>query len=262
MRGRIVNNKSIVIAVGFFLIIAIAIVFTSCLNESHDDIERFISIEGDVNKSVTKRNTKPAKNENALPGDSDFEGIALPDFIKESEISGTPKYLYFMSGDGFTVKIDYDGSEKAYMIFSERRGWCIVAPEHPISVNALDLGRIIVVSENSEIGLNIVKSGGDKVIIPMGKILLTPMVIDLKFEGKADIGDGGNTLSSEVYTEQRTLSILDMYEEYNNESFVVVTNAGEKYLTDGNGRFSFYRQKINYIEQSGDEYEDVTEIQF
>lgn len=213
--------------------------------------ERFLSIEGDV---IDYRSMKT--------GDQDFSGISLPEFLSESKISGTPKYIYLISsGDGFVAKIDYENSEKVSIIFSETTGWSIVAPDHPISTNAVDLDKIIVVSDDSEVGLHIIKQDGSTDIVSMGKILTSPMLYELHYEGASDIGSGKDKRTTEIYTRQMSVKLADIYDAYNDEPFAVTTKSGDKYLTDGSGRFSMNRQKINYIEETGDIYEDVQEIQ-
>jgi hypothetical protein len=236
-------------------------------------IQRFIGIEGDVERYVSYKTGNPVKNDAAKPGDTDFEGVPLTDFIAEAGVSGEPEDIWIMSsGDGFAVKIAWDGAEKAYMIFSRVNGWSVVAPEHPVSVNAMDIDRLIVVSKNSKAGLRVVH--GDSVdIVPFGRMLTVPMRLSWHFEGRAEVGDAGagsgtgtdsdsgaDRLTSEVYTRELSVALTDVYEGYGGEGFEVVTEDAGRYLTDGDGRFRIDRQQIDYIETTEDEYEDVEEI--
>jgi hypothetical protein len=227
-----------------------------------DTPQRFLSIEGDVLTYVSFKTAAPVKNDAALPGDRDFEGIALPEFLAGSELSGSPQSVWLISsGDGFSVKIDWDGAEKAYMIFSGANGWSVVAPEHPVSVNAMDIDRILVVCEGSAAGLRVARADGGIDVVPFGAILTSPMLTRFHFEGRAEIGTGADLLASEVYTRELSVSLADVYEGYGGEPFAVVTEDGDKYLTDGGGRFVIYRQAIDYVDSTGDVYENVAEIQ-
>jgi hypothetical protein len=224
-----------------------------------DDVtpQRFIGIEGDVENYVSYKTGNPVKNDAAMPGDSDFEGVALTDFIADAIVSGEPEDIWLMSsGDGFAVKIAWDGAEKAYIIFSGVNGWSIVAPEHPLSVNAMDIDRVIVVSKGSESGLRVVRKDAGIDIVSFGDILTAPMRLSYHFEGLAETGK----LTSEVYTRELSVSLIEVYEGYDGDGFEVVTKNGERYLSDGDGRFCINRQRIDYIETTGDEYEYVEEI--
>ncbi|MDR3363695.1 MAG: hypothetical protein LBS91_01910, partial [Clostridiales Family XIII bacterium] len=66
-----------------------------------DSPQRFLSIEGDVLTYVSFKTAAPVKNDAALPGDRDFEGVSLPDFLAGSDISGVPQSVWLVSsGDG------------------------------------------------------------------------------------------------------------------------------------------------------------------
>jgi hypothetical protein len=226
-----------------------------------DTPQRFIQIEGDVEKYVSMKTGTPAKDDSALPGDADFEGVPLTEFIAEAGVSGSPREIWIMSsGDGFAVKTAWDGAEKAYVLFSDIDGWRIVAPEHPVSVNAMDVDRIVVASEGGQTGLHITKADGSSDIVPFGKILTAPMRLSYHLEGKADTV--GGSLTSEVYTRELSVSLADVYDAYAGGGFEITTKDGARYLTDGGGRFSVSKQIIDYIETTGDIYEDVAQISF
>jgi hypothetical protein len=248
-------------AVLAFLVAAIALL-AACGAEA-DTPQRFIGIEGDVKEYRSIKTADPVSDDKAVPGDGNFEGIPLTEFIGEYNISGTPREVWIMSsGDGFAVKIAWAGAEKAYVIFSKINGWRVVAPEHPVSVNAQDVDRIIVVSDESGSGLMVVKADSSRDVVPFGDMLTSPMTLSYRLEGKADIGEGAESLSSEVYSRELSVTLSDVYEPYTGGAFEITTADGERYLTDGGGRFSVGRQIIDYIETTGDVYEDVTEISF
>jgi hypothetical protein len=222
---------------------------------------RFLSIEGDVERSVIRNNGTPVKNDTALPGDRDFEGISLTDFVAEANISGTPRTLYLVSsGDGFTSSVDYADADRIYVVFSATKGWSLVAPDHPPGASGMDIDHIIVVSENSKVGLSVVDQNGDTTLIPMGQLLTMPQRVEFRFDGRSvNEGVEGERAVS-LYTRQYSVTLSDVGAKYAGLSFVVVTAGGETYLTDGGGRFVPYRQTIDYVEETGDVYEDVTEI--
>jgi hypothetical protein len=243
--------------------------------------QRFIQIEGDVQKYVSFKTGTPVKNDSALPGDKDFEGTPLTEFVGKAGLSGTPRELWLMSsGDGFAVKIAWAGAEKAYIKFSGENGWTIAAPEHPISANAQDVDRIIVVADGGSEGLDIVKPDGTREVVTFGKILTSPMLMRYHLEGRADAGGNGDSdsgngdsgadsqgsdadggkLSSEVYTRELSVALADVYDDYGGGAFEITTQGGERFLTDGGGRFSVSRQTIDYIETTGDIYENVAQI--
>ncbi|MDR1816262.1 MAG: hypothetical protein LBR00_06310 [Clostridiales Family XIII bacterium] len=238
-------------------VLAAALLLAACgAGGGGESPQRFLSIEGDVGQYVSYKTGTPVKDPAALPGDADFEGVALPEFLAGSEISGEPLAVWLCSsGDGFSVKLDWEGLDRAYMIFSEVNGWQCVAPEHPLSANAQDIDRIFVVSEGSGVGLRVVRLDGGVDVIPFGEILTSPLLASFHYEGRAENGD----LASEVYTREASFSLADFYDA-GDSGFEVVTAAGDRYLTDGAGRFAVFRQTFSYFETTGDEYEDVTEI--
>jgi hypothetical protein len=225
--------------------------------------QRFIGIEGDVIEYRSLKTATPVKNDEAHPGDDDFEGVPLTEFIGEGRVSGSPREIWIMSsGDGFAVKIAWEGAEKAYVAFSGMNGWSIVAPEHPVSANAQDVDRIIVVSDDSKSGLRVVREDGSRDVVSFGVMLTSPMRLSYHLDGKADAGEGEGLLSSEVYSRETSFALADVYEPYTSGAFEVTTADGDRYLTDGGGRFSVHRQVIDYIEATGDVYENVAGISF
>jgi hypothetical protein len=223
---------------------------------------RFLSIEGDVGRNVIRNGGTPVANDAALPGDDDFEGVALTEFIAEADISGTPRTLYLVSsGDGFVSSVDYAGAERIYVILSATKGWSLVAPEHPPGASGVDIDHIIVVSENSEVGLRVVQQDGSTTLIPMGQLLIAPQRAEFRFDGRsANEGTGGEYAVS-LYTRQYSVALADIDAKYEGVPFVVVTADGATFLTNGEGRFVPYRQKMSYVEVTGDVYENVVEIQ-
>ena len=228
---------------------------------STGDFVRFLSIEGDVEKNITMNNGTPATDDTAMPGDEDFEGISITEFIAEANVSGKPKTIYlFSSGDGFISSIDYEGAEDVYIYFSKVKGWSTVAPKHPPAASGMDIDRIVIVSENSEVGLHVINQSGELNIIPMGKLLMSPQYTEFHLDGTTTNESSGAARAVSLYTRQYSLRLSDVDENYSDVPFVVVTKSGDTYLTEGTGRFILYRQKINYKENTGDIYEDVAEI--
>ncbi|MDR0596700.1 MAG: metallophosphoesterase [Clostridiales Family XIII bacterium] len=278
------NPKNKITAILLAALICAALSLSACQTGATDGVsgeatpQRFIQIEGDVLKYVSFKTGTPTANDSAMPGDKGFEGTPLTEFVGQAGLSGTPRELWIMSsGDGFAVKLAWAGAEKAFVKFSGTNGWTIVAPEHPISANAQDIDRIIVVSECGRTGLNIVKPDGTREVVPFGKLLTSPMLLNYHLEGKADTGGsaddsqgggaasdsaGGGKLSSEVYTRELSVALADVYDGYGGASFEITTGSGERFLTDGKGRFSVKRQTISYIETTGDIYENVSQISF
>lgn len=227
-----------------------------------DEILRFLSIEGDVKNNISMRIGQAVKNDAARPGDADFEGVALPDFLSGSAISGTPSAIWLISsGDGFAVKIDWAGAERVFVVFSEKKGWCVIAPDHPISANAMDIDRIIVQSEGSAVGLRIQGADGRDETIPMSRLLTASMTADFHFEGRAEQKSREGNLTSEVYTRRFAVRFADVYAAYSGGGFAVATADGGLYLTNGAGLFEINRQRIDYIETTGDVYADVKTVQ-
>jgi hypothetical protein len=222
---------------------------------------RFLSIEGDVERSVIKNGGTPVGNDAALPGDEDFEGVPLVDFVAEAGVSGTPRTLYLVSsGDGFVSSIDYADAGQVYVVLSSTKGWSLVAPNHPPGASGMDIDHIIVVSEGSEVGLSVVHRDGSTTLISTGQLLTAPQRVEFRFDGRSvnEAADGEHAVS--LYTRQYSVALADVDEDYAGLPFVVVTADGGTYLTSGEGRFVPYRQTIDYVEATGDVYEDVVEI--
>jgi len=222
---------------------------------------RFLSIEGDVDRNVIFNTGTPVKNDAALPGDQDFEGTPLTDFISQAGISGTPREIYFQSsGDGFCASAAWEGASEIYVIFSAAKGWCLAAPNHPPAANAIDVDRLIVVSENSERGLAVTRGDGGTEVVSFGEILISPLYSELHADGTSELNAGGDKRSVTLYTRKYAVNLADVRPEYADTPFIVLTENGGKYLSDGTGRFIIYRQTIDYMEATGDLYENVSEI--
>ncbi|MDR1796984.1 MAG: hypothetical protein LBR44_05985 [Clostridiales Family XIII bacterium] len=224
------------------------------------DWRGFLSIEGDVEQSVI---FTPVSSDSARLPDSYAGGMPLSEFVAQAGISGTPEEVYFISsGDGFCASISYESADKVTVYYDTEKGWHLDAPEHPQPVNAMDVDRFIVVSEGSEAGLPVVRADGSTDVVSFGEMLLAPMTAVYHLDGTSEIGsEAGGTQSVSVYTRRFSVRLADLRPEYEGAPFVVVTGGGGKYLTDGGGRFVVYRQTLTYVEATGDEYEDVTEIQ-
>jgi hypothetical protein len=230
--------------------VAAAFLFAGCGASGTDEV-RYLGIEGDVAAYVSYQN-----------GDSfPSEGKPVTEFLDSSGISGNPEEVWLISsGDGFCVKIAWDGAEKATLVYSKSKGWCVDAPEHPVSANAMDLDRIIVVSSDSDAGLRVVNENGSVVVVGFGKMLTGAMGYGFHFEGEGEVGMGAGQLTSVVYTREFSVSLADVHEGYRGGGFEIETESGDRFLTDGEGRFRIEKQKIDYIETTGDEYENVAEI--
>ena len=243
------------------LMVLIIIVTTGCSSDEGTFV-RFLSIEGDVEQNITMNSGNPVKNDSAVPGENDFEGVPITEFIADAGISGTPKTIYmFSSGDGFVSSIDYDGAENVYVYFSKYKGWSTIAPNHPPAASGMDIDRIVVVSENSKVGLNVVDSNGSLKIFSMGELLLSPQIAMFNLDGTTENKSSGSPMFVSLYTRQYSIGLVDVDATYADVPFVITTVSGDAYLTEGKGQFILYRQKISYRETTGDIYEDVSKIE-
>jgi hypothetical protein len=213
-----------------------------------------------VRESVTIYNQEPVSGIDALPGDKDFHGTPLSEFIQDAKISGTPTDVYILAKDGFAVRVSYDETDRINIVYTEENGWSVVAPDMPISAAAKDVAEIVVVSENSEVGLSVTDKDGKTSILGMGGILIAPTRTTLHSEGISEVESGGTVHASEVFTTEKSVRLSDVYEPYKGEPFAIETKDGGKYLTDGNGVFVLNEETIDFRDINGETYENVAGI--
>jgi len=234
---------------------------------------RFLSIEGDVKEYRSFNTGDPVKNNKALPGDKDFEGVLLKDFLADSKPTRDEYSLDLISsGDGFMVRlVDIDD---VYIIFSAITGWTIVAPDHPISANAKDIDRIIVYGglpslsdidselPKSDPGLILSFKNDETVFIPMGYLLMLANGRYHDIEGEVQSGSLGKEV--EVFTIRDSFRLQDVTEYTVSETIEIVTADGKRYLTSSDmTEFVIYRQAISCIDyntENNETYEDVVEV--
>ncbi|MDR0875098.1 MAG: hypothetical protein LBN12_02685 [Clostridiales Family XIII bacterium] len=223
-----------------------------------------VIVEGDVAGGFVRiENTLAGTSLDAAPGGSGFHGVTLSDFLAEASPAGAPQDVYFMSGDGFVAKVDYADADEIYVIFNDDKGFCIIAPNHPISAQAQEIDRFVVVSDDPDFGLTIVRQDGSRALLSKGQMLVSPLRTSLHFQGSSEMANGGETRSSSVYTKELSAPLGDLYADYAGEPIIVVTKSGDKYLTDGAGDIIVGEQRFDYRESTGggETYEDIAEIQ-
>jgi hypothetical protein len=120
---------------------------------------------------------------------------------------------------------------------------------------------MIVVSENSTVGLKIAKTDDDEIILTKGKMLISPLTTSLKLQGSSEMGEGSEKYSSSVYTKELSATLAQLYEDYAGEAIVIQLKSGEKYLSDGEGRIIIGEKRFDYEEITGEVYEDIEFIQ-
>ncbi|MDR1953325.1 MAG: hypothetical protein LBQ21_02405 [Clostridiales Family XIII bacterium] len=264
MRGAFAKKRAVwLITVAFVLLIE-TMAFSACARDVPDggDTVRKVIVEGDVRGGFVRiENESDVTALDAKPGTRDFHGVTLTDFLAAAEPAGMPQDVYFMSEDGFTAKVSYADADEIYMIYNDEKGFCVIAPKHPVSAQAQEISRIVVVSDGSDVGLKVIKADGDSEVISKGHMLVSPLRQSLRFQGTSEMSGDGGVYSSSVYTKELSATLADLYADYAGEPFVVVTRTGDKFLTDGSGYFTIGERQFDYTEQSGELYEDVTEIQ-
>jgi len=236
---------------------------------------RFLSIEGDVREYRSFNTGVPVKNDEALPGDEDFEGVLLRDFLADSEPTRDDYTVDLISsGDGFRVKLF--SVDNVYIIFSDISGWTVIAPDHPVSANAKDINRIIVfagdnsITDESDPGLKLSLDNGDFEIIPLGYLLVMAKGIYTDWEEEVGSVSSDSVVVSTIKTSFRLQDIEKnirsdtLTENKIDETIEVITADGKRYLTDSDMvEFVIYRQKIScidYYQERPEVYEDVVEV--
>jgi hypothetical protein len=230
-------------------------------NEATGSAAYPLPIRGDVQGDPSVSDVRVQKNPDAQPGDRGFEGTDLIEFLGSDVVSGTPREIYFVSRDGFTSMIAYEGASEVYVYFTNEDGWRVAAPRFPISTNAKGLASVVVVADDSKTGLRIVEEDGAEALLPMGRILTSPLTSELHLEGTSEKEDGEQTFRSSVFTSMRSFFLKDLWNGYGGEPFAVVTTDGGKYLTDGSGRFIVNDYTLDYAERNGQTYETVDYIE-
>jgi hypothetical protein len=220
-------------------------------------------VEGDVADGFTRiDNTQENTDFDVAPGGKDFHGTTLREFLAEAKPVGAPKEVYMMSADGFVACVNYEDADEIYVFYNDKKGFCISAPKLPVSASAQELSRMVVVSDDSTVGLKIVEADGGTIILTKGKMLISPLTTSLKLQGSSEMGaDEGEKYSSSVYTKELSATLGQLYEEYANEAIIIQLKSGEKYLSDGSGRIIIGEKRFDYEELTGEIYEDIEFIQ-
>ena len=241
---------------------------SSCQNDAADKSDEqgnaansSIIIEGDVQNGFIRVNEPSGDTElNADPVSSGFEGMSLTDFIAQANPSGTPKDIYFTSADGFIARVKFEDADEIFVIHNEEKGFCVIAPKHPISAQGQELHRVVVVSDGSQVGLNIIRKDGSNTLIPKGQILISPLTTSMWFRGESEMAKEDSNFSSSVYTRELSATLGVLYDEYKGEPIVIATQDGGKFLSDGTGRIIIGETEFDYEDEHGNRYEKIKEI--
>jgi len=226
---------------------------------------RFLSIEGDVEVYRSFSTGAAVISDKAKPGDTDFEGVALNDFLADSKPSGVIGSVWLIaSGDGYAAQINGKDLDKAYMIFSAVTGWTIVAPDFPPSAQVKDIDRIVVCSKwdsANTVGLTVVTKEGQKSLISMWQLALMPNA----YENEGEATNENSGISVDSYYEKHYFMLKNFLHDLVPDDAtleLIMADGSSASVPASAASFYYYRQTIECIngDVSDAIYDNVTEV--
>lgn len=228
-----------------------------------ENIEKKLYIEGDVGKNVQVKawsdwDKKESINNNGIK----FQTIQLASVLKDADILGDLKSVYFVAHDGFTSVMDAADISECYLTYDKETGWSVVTPKHPISTNAKDLEKIILISDGDDCKiLTIVDKDGDSHSFSPGQILTGPITAYPDFEGSAVTESDGMEYSSLIYTKSYGFSLSDLVPIDSTDYLLLKTKANTEHFLPDTGHFTINDLTINYVDEKGEVYEQVLQVE-
>lgn len=116
----------------------------------------------------------------------------------------------FIADDGFSAAISGDSLDQCYLACDQENSWHCLSDTLPLSVNAVDLVRIVLVAENEETRLT-VEDGANSRQLTIGQLYAGPVISFPYPEGVAETLGAAGTLTSTVATRRDCLdaALLD-----------------------------------------------------
>lgn len=223
--------------------------------------ESRLEITGDV-KEITqlKAWSQWESKERITSQEGTFDAVPLPAILKETAIQGTLEKIYFTAHDGFTSAVKAGDADKCYLSYSKEKGWFIIAPKHPVSTNAKDLEKIVLVSSGSGSGLTLIQADEVRKQITLGQLLTGALTSYPSFEGKATTKSGGFVYESEIYTRSSGFSLSQMAAVKETDYLQLTAADGKEYFMQNSGIFLIEGTKINYRDAKGESYNDIKTV--
>lgn len=190
-----------------------------------------------------------------------YKAIPLKEALKKAGILGTLEKVYFVAHDGFTSVIDSQDLKECYLSYDKKSKWSIVAPKHPISTNAKNLEKIVLVSHGKEaIALTVKKSDESIETFSMGQLLSGPVTMFPHFEGKSVAESGSRKYSSMIYTRDYGFSLRDFVEMNATDYLLLRDEKGRESFLRDSGYFTITGSRIDYVDGKGGTYKKIKEI--
>jgi hypothetical protein len=217
-----------------------------------------LEITGDV-KAVTelKAWSQWEGKEQITSQEGAFDAVPLSATLKETTIQGKLEKIYFTARDGFTSAVEAKDADKCYLSYSKAQGWFVIAPKHPVSTNAKDLEKIVLVSAGGDSGVTFIQADEVKKQITLGQLLTGPVTSYPNFEGKATTKSGGIIYESEIYTRSSGFSLNQFAAVKETDYLQLTAKDGKEYFMQNSGHFLIDGTRINYIDAKGEKYEDI-----
>lgn len=255
------RNKLFCLMIGILLGAALMVPWI-LLSSSTEETQTPPQIMGDLAENIT---LKPwpdwtEKTKVTCKGVS-YKVIPLNEVLKKVDLLGTLEKVYFMGHDGFTSVIDSQDLKECYLSYDKKSKWSVIAPKHPISTNAKNLEKIVLLSGGKKaIALTVQKSDESIETFSLGQLLSGPVTMFPHFEGKSVAESAGRKYSSMVYTRDYGFSLRDFVEMNATDYLLLRDGKGiESFLKDS-GYFTIKGLRINYVDGKGGIYKNIKEI--
>lgn len=235
-------------ALPWLLAALLAVALAAVLLCSKEDAYRpALALVGDVANPLTVSRLDELGNMTTAEFNGQrYEAIALADLLALLQPQGQPQRIVFMAADGFCAEITVDDLSQSYIVYGGVSGWFAVNPLHPVSANARQLCRLVVVCEADADNSIIVSNNGTETAYTAGQ-LYAGITLEYPYpEGTAEKEHDGAILTSTVVTRRLCVSPTELGCP-TGARLTLTTESGESILTNGAGYFQLDGNHINYI---------------
>lgn len=255
------KQKFLWLLMGLFIGVFSMIAWTLCSGQLNET-EKTLQIAGDVAECTDVKSWSDwTEKESVLCQGESYKGVLLSKVLGKTAVLGDVEQIYMISFDGFTSVIDGKDAAFCYLTYDGKMGWSILAPKHPISTNAKDLKKIVLVSSGEKSkGLTLMKKDGSCLTFSLGQLLTGPMTTYPKFEGEATIETDGKAYSSQVYTKSEGFPLRNLTEVEDTDYLLLETKTGETFFIENRGHFIIEGILIHYVDRKGEIYENIKKV--
>lgn len=206
-------------------------------------IEDSISIVGDIHNSIDLlENINQYQSTEVEYGSESAFAIDFRDVIESLNPISSDFDIYFVSSDGFNIRLSGDSISDTYLVYSQNDKWLYFSDKHPRNSRIKSLSQIIISRNDTDItkGLTIIK-GDNFSNFSIGQLYTKPYMTIAMLDGQTTQTVRDRDYSIDVMKQHRIIP-LDVLVEGNPSTLLVASLLGD---------YEFIYLEDYYIQLSG-----------